>query len=45
VAGLDDLAATLSKAGHDPNWDDAIPGVRRFYVSDPVGNRIEFMEG
>ena len=42
---LDGLARTLSEAGYEPAWDDAIPEVRRFYVSDPVGNRIEFLEG
>ncbi|MFC1458744.1 glyoxalase [Microvirga arabica] len=45
VADLDALARLLSGAGHDPAWDDAIPDVRRFYVQDPVGNRIEFMQG
>ena len=45
VADLDALARLLSEAGHEPAWDDAIPDVRRFYVQDPVGNRIEFMQG
>jgi catechol 2,3-dioxygenase-like lactoylglutathione lyase family enzyme len=45
VADLDALARLLLEAGHEPAWDDATPGVRRFYVQDPVGNRIEFMEG
>ncbi|MCC2651499.1 MAG: glyoxalase [Microvirga sp.] len=44
VADLDALARLLSQAGHEPAWDDAIPATRRFYVEDPVGNRIEFME-
>jgi catechol 2,3-dioxygenase-like lactoylglutathione lyase family enzyme len=44
VADLDGLARVLAAAGYKPSWDDAIPGTRRFYVSDPVGNRIEFME-
>ena len=44
VSDLDGLAQTLAAAGHVPSWDDAIPEIRRFYVSDPVGNRIEFME-
>jgi len=43
VADLGGLAALLSRAGHEPIWDDAIPGVRRFYVADPLGNRIEFV--
>jgi catechol 2,3-dioxygenase-like lactoylglutathione lyase family enzyme len=45
VHDLDVLARTLSDAGYEPAWDDAIPDVRRFYVSDPAGNRIEFLEG
>jgi catechol 2,3-dioxygenase-like lactoylglutathione lyase family enzyme len=45
VNDLDALAATLSEAGCPPLWDDAIPELRRFYVADPLGNRIEFMEG
>jgi hypothetical protein len=24
--------------------DDSLPGFERFYVSDPFGNRIEFLE-
>ncbi|WP_376771011.1 hypothetical protein [Microvirga soli] len=45
VADLDALARLLSEAGHEPTWDDSIPEVRRFYVQDPVGNRIELMQG
>ena len=44
VADIEDYARRLTEAGHAPTWDDAIPGLRRFYVSDPVGNRIEFVE-
>jgi catechol 2,3-dioxygenase-like lactoylglutathione lyase family enzyme len=44
VDDLDGLAATLAQAGHAPIWDEAIPEIRRFYVADPLGNRIEFME-
>jgi hypothetical protein len=25
-------------------WDDAIPGVRRFHVADPFGNRLELRQ-
>jgi hypothetical protein len=25
-------------------WDDAVPGIRRFYARDPFGNRLEFVE-
>lgn len=40
---LDDLAEQLSEAGFAPRWDDEIPGVRRFYVADPWGNRLELL--
>jgi hypothetical protein len=38
------LRALRPGAGHEVVWDDAIPGLRRFYASDPVGNRIEFLQ-
>jgi hypothetical protein len=40
---LDALAARLAAAGVDVSWDDAIPGVRRFYAADPFGNRLELV--
>jgi catechol 2,3-dioxygenase-like lactoylglutathione lyase family enzyme len=42
---LDALASRLETAGIEVLWDDAIPGVRRFFVSDPWGNRIELVGG
>jgi catechol 2,3-dioxygenase-like lactoylglutathione lyase family enzyme len=42
----DDLgaaAARVAAAGGTVSWDDAVPGVRRFYTSDPWGNRIELV--
>lgn len=36
----DDADALAAKLG-DVKWDDNIPGTRRFYVSDPFGNRVE----
>ncbi|GAV45038.1 glyoxalase [Streptomyces acidiscabies] len=27
----------------DVTWDDGLPGQVRFYTSDPVGNRLEFL--
>jgi catechol 2,3-dioxygenase-like lactoylglutathione lyase family enzyme len=39
VDDLDALAARLA----DVTWDDTLPGVRRFYASDPFGNRLEFL--
>ncbi len=38
---LADLAARLEEAGERVDWDDRLDGVRRFYTSDPWGNRIE----
>ena len=43
VADLDMLADRLTKAGYAQTWDDNIPGTRRFHVSDPLGNRLEFI--
>jgi catechol 2,3-dioxygenase-like lactoylglutathione lyase family enzyme len=43
VDDLDGLAARLADAGVEVVWDDAIPGVRRFYAADPFGNRVEFV--
>ncbi len=44
---VEDLAAvveTLSAAGFAPEADQPLPGYHRLYVSDPFGNRIEFVE-
>jgi len=43
LAELDALATRLTEAGAPVRWDDAIPGVRRFYTADPWGNRIELV--
>jgi catechol 2,3-dioxygenase-like lactoylglutathione lyase family enzyme len=40
---LDQLSDRLLAAGSTVQWDDAIPGTRRFFVSDPWGNRIELL--
>ncbi|HXA42928.1 MAG TPA: VOC family protein [Candidatus Solibacter sp.] len=37
------LAESLTQALAVVTWDEAIPGVRRFYVADPWGNRLEFV--
>lgn len=42
---LDPIAERLAAAGGSVQWDDAIPGVRRFYATDPWGNRIELLTG
>ena len=44
VSGLRSLAARLEASGVALTWDEAIPGLERFYVSDPVGNRLEFVD-
>ena len=40
---LDRLAETLTRAGEKVEWDDSLPGARRFYTADPWGNRIELL--
>jgi catechol 2,3-dioxygenase-like lactoylglutathione lyase family enzyme len=40
---LDALAERLALAGAPVMWDDALPGVRRFYTEDPWGNRLELL--
>lgn len=43
VPDLDALAGRLTAAGVDLDWNDLLPGVRRFHAPDPFGNRIEFV--
>ena len=43
VARYDELLDRLRAAGVVATPDDTIPGVRRCYVSDPWGNRIELV--
>ncbi len=40
---LDALARGLERAGVEIVWDERLPGARRFYASDPWGNRVEFL--
>ncbi|MCF3175146.1 glyoxalase [Streptomyces sioyaensis] len=44
VHGIDAFAARLTAAGGTVTWDYGLPGHRRFYSVDPVGNRLEFLE-
>jgi catechol 2,3-dioxygenase-like lactoylglutathione lyase family enzyme len=44
VAGIDAYAARLEAHGTRVTWDGGLPGHRRFYAQDPVGNRLEFLE-
>jgi hypothetical protein len=45
VAGFDALCARLAAAGHAVRPDDELPGVKRGFVDDPFGNRIELIQG
>ncbi|MCL4421599.1 MAG: VOC family protein [Actinobacteria bacterium] len=44
VDGFDDLVAKLEDAGASWRFDEDLPGVRRLYVDDPFGNRIEVID-
>ena len=43
AAELDVLAARLGEEGFPVDWDEGLPGARRFYSADPWGSRIEFL--
>ncbi|MFF7164345.1 VOC family protein [Streptomyces sp. NPDC008086] len=44
VTGIETYAARLAARGAVVTWDEHLPGHRRFYSYDPVGNRLEFLE-
>jgi len=44
VEGIASLVDALASAGHPVTWDAELAGVRRCYVADPFGNRIELIE-
>ncbi|MEU5093859.1 VOC family protein [Streptomyces sp. NPDC020996] len=44
VTGIETYAARLKAGGAPVRWDEDLPGHRRFYSEDPVGNRLEFLE-
>ena len=41
---MEELARKLQAAGTDIEWYERLPGFRRFYASDPWGNRLEFLQ-
>jgi catechol 2,3-dioxygenase-like lactoylglutathione lyase family enzyme len=43
VDSLNDLVNALETNGHPVTWDTDNPGIRRCYVDDPFGNRIELI--
>jgi catechol 2,3-dioxygenase-like lactoylglutathione lyase family enzyme len=44
VDAFDTVRARLGAAGVEVRDDDAIPGLRRCYVADPWGNRLELID-
>lgn len=44
VSDLNGLADKFDKKGYAVAWDEALPDRKRFYTSDPFGNRIEFIQ-
>ncbi|MFE1950190.1 glyoxalase [Streptomyces sp. NPDC059524] len=44
VRGIEEFGERLVGGGVEVVWDAALPGYRRFYALDPVGNRLEFLE-
>ncbi len=44
VDDVDVVASRLLALGWPVEWDDAIPGVRRFHTADGNGNRVELQE-
>lgn len=45
VSRYDELQRRLRAAGVEIADDDSVPGVRRCFVDDPWGNRLELVEG
>lgn len=43
LADLDLIAERLTASGSTVQWDNAVPDTRRFYTSDPWGNRLELV--
>lgn len=44
VTDIGAYAARLTEHGAEVTWDEDLPGHRRFFSHDPVGNRLEFLE-
>lgn len=44
VDGFDELVTKLDDYGASWRRDEDLPGVRRLYVDDPFGNRIEVID-
>ena len=44
VDELDAIEAACRAAGFAPQRDADLPGYARFYIADPFGNRLEFLQ-
>ena len=44
VTEIEAYAERIRARGAKVDWDDDLPGHRRFYSEDPVGNRLEFLQ-
>jgi muramoyltetrapeptide carboxypeptidase len=44
TSDIDALAVKLTVRNHAIEWDDRIEGTRRFFTTDPFGNRLEFTQ-
>ena len=44
VSGFEALKQYLAEKGIESKPDDSIPGVELFFISDPLGNRLEFLK-
>ncbi|MDQ2745139.1 MAG: glyoxalase [Chloroflexota bacterium] len=43
VGDINALSRRIERHGHRVEWDSNFPGMRRFYVWDNNGNRLEFL--
>ena len=44
VTKIEEFAAFLQEKGLEIQVDYKLPGAKRFYLHDPFGNRLEFLE-
>ncbi|MET0786596.1 MAG: VOC family protein [Paenisporosarcina sp.] len=44
VTQIDEFASYLENKGIEMEFDHKLPGAKRFYIHDPFGNRLEFLE-
>jgi catechol 2,3-dioxygenase-like lactoylglutathione lyase family enzyme len=44
VEDIEEIVRRITSAGQPVTWDSEFPGFRRFYATDPFGNRLEFLQ-